>query len=114
MNKTKGDLKEKEKSPFFIILSLMFCVFSFLYLIYMFIFQMECIIYNGKKPNGKIDWIGTVLPTLLLFACCGPCMFLYRLFNRCTNNSMNNVRRNNVRNNTVISNSPINNSKNNQ
>ena len=35
---------------------------------------MECIIYNGKKPNGKIDWFGTVIPTFLLF------MILFILF----------------------------------
>ena len=106
-NEVEGEVAEgfeekKKNSTLAVILSLVFCVFSILYLVYMFIFQMECIIYNGKKPNGKIDWFGTVVPTVLLFMCCGPCMFLYRLFNRCTDNSMSsNVRRNNTpRNNT--------------
>ena len=115
-DKVEGEVAEgfeekKKNSTLALILSLVFCVFSILYFIYMFIFQMECIIYNGQKPNGKIDWFGTVVPTVLLFMFCGPCMFLYRLFNRCTNNSMgNNVRRNNVRrNNTPRNNTRTNN-----
>lgn len=92
------NFKDKKKnSTLSVILSLVFCVFSILCLVYMFIFQMECIIYNGKKPNGKIDWFGTVIPTFLLFMCCSPCMFIYRLIFRCTDNSRsNNVRRNNT------------------
>lgn len=112
-NEVEGEVAEgfeekKKNSTLALILSLVFCVFSILYLVYMFIFQMECIIYNGKKPNGKIDWFGTVVPTVLLFMFCGPCMFLYRLFNRCTDNSMssnvrrNNTPRNNTRNNNVV------------
>ena len=97
-----------------LILSCLMCIFSILYFIYMFIFQMECIIYNGQKPNGKIDWFGTVVPTIFLFMFCGPCMFLYRLFNRCTNNSMgNNVRRNNTPRNNARSNNVVLNARNN-
>ncbi len=89
---------EQKKNPILLILiPLLFCVFSVIYTVYLFIFQMECIIYNGKKPNGKIDWFGTVIPTFLLFMICGPCMFIYRLIFRCTDKSRsNNVRRNNT------------------
>ena len=98
----EGFKKKKNKSTLAVILSLVFCVFSILYSVYIFIFKMECIIYNGKNPSGKIDWFGTVVPTVLLFMCCGPCMFLYRLFNRCTNKDMrNNVRNNTARNTTA-------------
>ena len=44
---------------------------------------MECIIYKGKKSNGKINWKETIT-TILLFAFCGPCMFVYRYLNRCS------------------------------
>ena len=115
----EGFKDKKKNSTLAVILSLVFCVFSILYLVYMFIFQMECIIYNGKKSSGKIDWFGTVVPTVLLFMCCGPCMFLYRLFNRCTDNSMssnvrrNNTPRNNTRTNNVRSNNVVLNARNN-
>ena len=46
---------------------------------------MECIIFEGTRHNGTINWVGAVLPTMLLFILCGPCMFLYRFFNRCKN-----------------------------
>ena len=45
---------------------------------------MECIIYKGQNVDGTINW-GSVIPTVLLFMFCGPCMFVYRLINRCTN-----------------------------
>ena len=111
----EGFKKKKNKLTYIILLLyvVLFLVGLFLvvYSVYIFIFQMECIIYNGKKPSGKIDWFGTVVPTVLLFMCCGPCMFLYRLFNRCTNKDMrNNVRNNTTRNNTTRNNTARNNS----
>ena len=107
--KTTEKFEQKKKmSNMGVVLALVFCCFSILYLVYMFIFQMECIIYNGQKSDGKINW-GTVVSTVLLFMFCGPCMFLYRLFNRCTNKDMRNNVRNNVRNNTLRNNTLRNN-----
>ena len=80
------------------VLSVIFCLLFVLYLVYLFIFQMECIIYEGQNGDGTINW-GSVIPTVLLFMFCGPCMFVYRLINRCTNGKeVSNVGRG--RNNT--------------
>tara|TARA_B100000900_G_C20055255_1_gene503591 strand:+ start:114 stop:431 length:318 start_codon:yes stop_codon:yes gene_type:complete len=64
------------------IMSIIFCLLTLAYTVYLVKFQIECIIYEGVKDN-KIDWFGKIVPTLLLFACCGPCMVVYRFFNRC-------------------------------
>ena len=81
------------------VLSVIFCLLFVLYLVYLFIFQMECIIYKGQNVDGTINW-GSVIPTVLLFMFCGPCMFVYRLINRCTNGKeVSNVRRS--RNNAI-------------
>ena len=65
------------------ILSLFLCMSLLAYFVYSFIFKMECIIYKGKKSNGEINWKETIT-TILLFAFCGPCMFVYRYLNRCS------------------------------
>lgn len=92
------------------VLSVIFCLLFVLYLVYLFIFQMECIIYEGQNGDGTINW-GSVVATVLLFMFCGPCMFVYRLINRCTNGKeVSNVRRgnNNARgsNNATGNNTP--------
>lgn len=80
----KQKKEKKEMTTSGIILGLVFCVLFILYLVYVFKFQIECIIYDGQKTDGTIDW-GSVVGTFFLFLCCGPCMFVYRLINRCNN-----------------------------
>lgn len=86
------------------VLAVIFCLLFILYLVYLFIFQMECIIYEGQNGDGTINW-GSVVGTFFLFLCCGPCMFVYRLINRCTNGKeVSNVRRvnNNARGSNTV------------
>ena len=106
--------KPEKMSTTKMVLSIIFCLLSLVYMVYLFIFQIECIIHDGSD-NGKIKW-GTVVLTVLLFMCCGPCMFLYRLIKRCkpanaSNNSKPNARQNvAVPNNTPkVPNAPRNN-----
>lgn len=80
----KQKKEKKEMTTSGMILCLVFCILFILYLVYLFIFQIECIIYEGQKTDGTIDW-GSVVGTFFLFMCCGPCMFVYKLINRCTN-----------------------------
>lgn len=80
----KQKKEKKEMTTSGMILCLVFCILFILYLVYLFIFQIECIIYEGQKTDGSINW-GSVVGTFFLFMCCGPCMFVYKLINRCTN-----------------------------
>ena len=80
----KQKKEKKEMTTSGMILCLVFCILFILYLVFLFIFQIECIIYEGQKTDGTIDW-GSVVGTFFLFMCCGPCMFVYKLINRCTN-----------------------------
>lgn len=101
----KQKKEKKEMTTSGMILCLVFCILFILYLVYLFIFQIECIIYEGQKTDGTIDW-GSVVFTFFLFMCCGPCMFVYKLINRCTNGKeVSNVGRVNTksRGNTNVS-----------
>ena len=100
----KQKKEKKEMTTSGIILGLVFCVLFILYLVYVFKFQIECIIYDGQKTDGTIDW-GSVVGTFFLFLCCGPCMFVYRLINRCNNDKKSNVGKVNTktRGNTNVS-----------
>jgi hypothetical protein len=101
----KQKKEKKEMTTSGIILGLVFCVLFILYLVYVFKFQIECIIYEGQNGDGSIKW-GSVVGTFFLFLCCGPCMFVYRLINRCTNGKqVSNVGRVNTksRGNTNVS-----------
>ena len=101
----KQKKEKKEMTTSGMILCLVFCILFILYLVYLFIFQIECIIYEGQKTDGSINW-GSVVGTFFLFMCCGPCMFVYKLINRCTNGKeVSNVGRVNTksRRNTNVS-----------
>lgn len=101
----KQKKEKKEMTTSGMILCLVFCIIFILYLVYLFIFQIECIIYEGQKTDGSINW-GSVVGTFFLFMCCGPCMFVYKLINRCTNGKeVSNVGRVNTksRRNTNVS-----------
>lgn len=85
-NKKEEQFKENnDTSTTAKIMSVVICILAVMYMIYLIKFQIECIIYEGTRPNGSINWVGAVIPTILLFMCCGPCMFVYRFFNRCKN-----------------------------
>lgn len=105
-NNNNEEFKEKKKqekmSTTNMILSIIFCLLAIVYMVYLFIFQIECIIHDGSD-NGKIKW-GTVILTVLLFMCCGPCMFLYRLIKRCKPANASNNSRSNIRQNVAVPN----------